>query len=525
MINKKYNPADTGRIFYVSQNTSLSAKPLIFSSRYSMLIKDKCKERRSKLNKAITSFLMDHAGRNPVSFHMPGHKGSRIYRENGYGDFLDMIMDCDITEIPGADNLFQTEGIIAETMKKYQRLYGVKKSYLLVNGSSGGLIAAILACVKPGGKIILARNCHKSIFNALSLASIEPVYAYPQEAEGYGILGEISSAEIARCMDANPDADAVILPSPNYYGICSDIKSIAEEVHCRGKILIVDQAHGAHLKFFEKHAADKGFPKSAEKQGADIVINSTHKTLASFTQSALLNVVSDRVNQFILEDKLQTMESSSPSYPMMATLDINADLLETTGGKLIKDWAENLDSFYKEAKKIPGLSLIEMENFDRTKLNIDMSAYGLGGNELEEKLMKEGIFIELVAGNIVMCMSGIGNVRSDYEKLLSALKKIAEERQDFIAGRGSLRPEKQPKALTKVLEQREIPKEKEFVQLSEAAGRVCASSLIPYPPGIPIACPGEVIDEDVIEYIKKSRKADEKVIGLTSDNTVCVGKQ
>ena len=312
---------------------------------------------------------------------------------------------------------------------------------------------------------------------------------------------------------------------PNYYGICSDIKSIAEEVHCRGKILIVDQAHGAHLKFFEKHAADKGFPKSAEKQGADIVINSTHKTLASFTQSALLNVVSDRVNQFILEDKLQTMESSSPSYPMMATLDINADLLETTGGKLIKDWAENLDSFYKEAKKIPGLSLIEMENFDRTKLNIDMSAYGLGGNELEEKLMKEGIFIELVTGNIVMCMSGIGNVRSDYEKLLSALKKIAEERQDFIAGRGSLRPEKQPKALTKVLEQREIPKEKEFVQLSEAAGRVCASSLIPYPPGIPIACPGEVIDEDVIEYIKKSRKADEKVIGLTSDNTVCVGKQ
>ena len=176
-------------------------------------------------------------------------------------------------------------------------------------------------------------------------------------------------------------------------------------------------------------------------------------------------------------------------------------------------------------QKIPGLSLIEMENFDRTKLNIDMSAYGLGGNELEEKLMKEGIFIELVTGNIVMCMSGIGNVRSDYEKLLSALKKIAEERQDFIAGRGSLRPEKQPKALTKVLEQREIPKEKEFVQLSEAAGRVCASSLIPYPPGIPIACPGEVIDEDVIEYIKKSRKADEKVIGLTSDNTVCVGKQ
>ena len=151
-----------------------------------MLIKDertrrllKNKERQQTLNKAITTFLTEHADRNPVSFHMPGHKGSRIYRENGYGDFLDKIMDCDITEIPGADNLFQTEGIIAETMKRYEKLYGVKKSYLLVNGSSGGLIAAILACVRPGGKLIMARNSHKSIFNALGLASIEPVYAYP----------------------------------------------------------------------------------------------------------------------------------------------------------------------------------------------------------------------------------------------------------------------------------------------------------------------------------------------------------
>ena len=185
-------------------------------------------------------------------FHMPGHKGSRIYRENGYGDFLDKIMDCDITEIPGADNLFQTEGIISETMKKYENLYEVKKSYLLVNGSSGGLIAAILACVKPGGKLIMARNSHKSVFNALGLASIEPVYAYPEEAEGCGILGEITAEEIARCMDENPEADAVILPSPNYYGICSDVRSISEEVHKRGKVLIVDQAHGAHLRFFEK---------------------------------------------------------------------------------------------------------------------------------------------------------------------------------------------------------------------------------------------------------------------------------
>lgn len=464
---------------------------------------------------------------------MPGHKGSRIYRENGYGYFLDKIMDCDITEIPGADNLFQTEGIIAETMKKYERLYGVKKSYLLVNGSSGGLISAILACVRPGGKLIMARNSHKSIFNALGLASIEPVYAYPEEAEGCGILGEITAEEIVRCMDDNPDADAVILPSPNYYGICSNVRKIAEEVHKRGKVLIVDQAHGAHLRLFEKYAgsgagcacAECGFPESAETQGADIVINSIHKTLASFTQSALLNLTSDRVNPFVMEDKLQTIESSSPSYLLMATLDINADLLEKSGERLIKEWTDNLEYFYTEAEKIPGLRVIMPQNMDRTKINIDMSAYGINGNELEELLMERDIFIELVTGNIVMCMTGIGNTRRDYERLIESLKEIAAKLGENKAGGQAIRPAGQPKVLTRVLEKKAVPVEKEFVLIDEAAGRVCGSSIIPYPPGIPIVCPGEVIDEAVIEYVKARRGAGEKVIGLTAEDTVCVGRQ
>ena len=502
-----------------------------------MLIKDertrrllKNKERQQTLNKAITTFLTEHADRNPVSFHMPGHKGSRLYRENGYGDFLDKIMDCDITEIPGADNLFQTEGIIAETMKRYEKLYGVKKSYLLVNGSSGGLIAAILACVRPGGKLIMARNSHKSIFNALGLASIEPVYAYPEEAEGCGILGEITAEEVARCIDENPEAEAVILPSPNYYGICSDIKAIAEEVHKRGKVLIVDQAHGAHLKFFGKYggagaALCGSFPESAEEQSADIVINSIHKTLASFTQSALLNLASDRVNPFLLEDKLQTIESSSPSYPMMATLDINADLLENCGERLIKEWSDNLDYFYSEAEKIPGLVALTPPSLDRTKLNIDMSAYGINGNQLEEMLMERDIFIELVTGNIVMCMTGIGNTRRDYERLLEALSEIAAQQRGAAEKRGEFKKAEQPQVLTRILEQRAVPVEKVFVPLKEAAGRVCASSIIPYPPGIPIVCPGEVIDEDVLEYIRERREAGEKVIGLTAEGTVCVGKQ
>ena len=175
----------------------------------------------------------------------------------------------------------------------------------------------------------------------------------------------------------------MILASPNYYGICSDIEAIAEEVHRRGKVLIVDQAHGAHLKFFDGH----GFPASAEESGADLIINSTHKTLASFTQTAILNVCSDRVDLTDLEDKLQLFESSSPSYPLMASLDINARLISECGQELFDKWRENINFFYKVSKKIRGLSVMQAENLDMTKINLDMSSLGLNGNTLEELLI------------------------------------------------------------------------------------------------------------------------------------------
>lgn len=253
----------------------------------------------------IHHFLIEHAKKNTVSFHMPGHKGAGIYSRYQYDDFLNRMMDCDITEIPGADNLFQTEGIIRETQLKYAALYDVDHSYLLINGTSGGLIAAILASVAPDKKLIMARNCHKAVFNALTLGIIKPVYAYPERVPGQEIAGAIPVGEIQRLLTENPDADAVILPSPNYYGICSDIKAIADVVHQSGKVLIVDQAHGAHLHFFHKYGAGIEMPLSAESCGADIVVNSTHKTLASFTQSAVLNLNLNRVDRYHLEDKLQ----------------------------------------------------------------------------------------------------------------------------------------------------------------------------------------------------------------------------
>lgn len=467
-------------------------------------------------NRGVLQFLLSHGRENPISFHMPGHKGSAIYRENGCGDFLADVPALDVTEIPGADNLFQAEGVIAETMERYRRLYEARESYLLINGSSAGLIAAVMASVSVGGKLIMARNCHKSIFNSLVLTGAEPVYAHPEVLPEYGISGEVRVEEIGRCLAEHPGAEAVILPSPNYYGICSDIEAVAKLVHDAGRILIVDQAHGAHLKFFDRYTGGKR--RAAENLGADIVINSTHKTLASFTQSAVVNLCSERVDKYLFEDKLQLIQSTSPSYLLMASLDVNAGLLEENGEKLIRDWEENLQYFYREAAGIPGLRVLTHPLLDHTKINLDMSGRGMDGAQLENALIERGIYAELNAGNIVMCMTGIGNKRCDFEALLKALNEISAER----SGENGERADGGMPALKK-LRQEKVPAKKISVPLREAAGRVCASSIIPYPPGIPIVCPGEVIDGEILDYVRRLRARGEKVIGVDDRGRVSVG--
>ena len=467
----------------------------------------------------IISFLTEHADKHTVSFHMPGHKGSAIYRKFGYTEFLEKMMDCDITEIIGADNLFQTEGILKAAQEEYAKLYGVKRAYMLVNGTSGGVIAAIMASVPKGGKLVMARNSHKAIYNALLLADIQPVYAYPEMIEEYGISGEITAEEITRCLDENPDASAVILPSPNYYGICSDIRKIAEIVHSRGKILIVDQAHGAHLKFF----SDCGFsdmPQSAEEQGADIAVNSIHKTLASFTQSAALTFNSDLLDHYTLEDKLQMIQSTSPSYILMGSLDINADIIKNHKEEVFTAWHDALVYFYAEAENISGLAVIRDAKLDFTKINLDMSAYGLSGAELEQMLMEKGIYAELTTGNILMCMTGIGNTKADMEKLLEALREIAASHL-LVEGKKQM----PPAVLEARFELCAVPAKKERIPLEMGAGRICASSIIPYPPGIPFICPGERITEEVITYIAALREAGEKVIGVNAEGEIVVGAE
>jgi lysine decarboxylase len=484
---------------------------------------------------SIHDFLVQHRNKDAVSFHMPGHKGSHLYRRFGFEDFLSGIMDYDITEITGADNLFQTEGVIKSVQDRYAALYGCKKSYLLINGSSGGNIAAILASVGKGKQLIMARNCHKSVFNALALGEIRPVYIYPDTIKEFGISGAVSPAAVEQSIAENPDAEAVFITSPNYYGICSDIKSIAQIAHRSGKVLIVDEAHGAHLQFSD------ALPDSALQSGADLVINSTHKTLASLTQSAVLHCNSSLVDPYLLEDKLQCIQSTSPSYILMASLDINVKILEAHRNELMAEWIRNLDSFYRRITKIHGLKTMgQMKDLDWTKINFSLGELGISGAQLDHILMEEyNIFIELFTGDWVMAMSGIGNRFEDYDCLASALEEIVSKAAFYRGKEASdcsnvssccssigkegiesktsvLTPPKQAKMF-------EVPTQKKRVKLADCEGMICASSIIPYPPGIPLICPGERIEADAIAYIQAMRDLGEKVIGVNELGEVIVG--
>ncbi len=495
----------------------------------------------------IADFLKENAAKDNISFHMPGHKGrSSLYEEAGYAELLKEAAAWDITEIPGADSLFSPRGALRNVMDNYAELYGVRHTELLVNGSSAGIIAGIISSVPVGGKLILGRNSHHSAFSALRLGGINPVYIRPETDPDYNIAAEISPYELEAACEENPDASAVLITSPNYCGMLSDIGVLADVAHDHGMLIIVDQAHGAHLKFFDYYAKalrDEGayipHPKhAAESLGADIVINSTHKTLLSFTGSGILNICSDSVDINAVSEALRMVQTTSPSYLLMASLDINEKIMRKKWRDITGAWIEDLRGFYKGASRINGLTIVTgsgakgsgsqdedvfalyryREGPDPTKINISMSELGLSGERLDKELRYRGIISEMVHGEYVLLMTGAGNTRSDYEKLLDALEDIA-------SGYGVGVPvDRTPRSFEDIkLAYADVPVEGEYVPLYEAVGRVLYDPIVTYPPGTPIACPGEVLTMEVISHISDILEDGEFITGVDDEGMIKVG--
>ncbi len=454
-------------------------------------------------NMALDTKLEAYAKCDVYPFHMPGHKRSPLAMPNPY--------TIDITEIDGFDNLHQAEGIIKEAEARAAKLYGAERSYYLINGSTCGLLAAISAAVPVKGRLLLARNAHKVVYHAAYLRMSAVTYLNPCVTE-FGIQGAVDPDEVKQKLREDPKIAAVVITSPTYEGIVSDIAAIAGIVHAYQIPLIVDEAHGAHFGFHRM------FPETAVRLGADVVIQSMHKVLPSLTQTALLHLQSEYIDSKILEKFLGIYQTSSPSYVLMAGMEKCIRLLKEQGEMLFESYAGKLMDFYRKAERFSKIHLMNRSDFnsgelydlDASKLVISVKHTTMTGNDLYQNLLRRHhLQLEMFSGFYALGMTSIMDREEGFHRLFSALEETERdavlEEQDGQKSMELIRKLYAPKKKRAELYQAmELPIKR--VSFQEAAGRVSGSMISLYSPGIPILLPGEIIEEDFLKNILKCPK-------------------
>lgn len=461
------------------------------------------------MEKYILNQLGEIVNNNIVSFHVPGHKLGKIYNRLGYSNILENIYKMDTTEILGTDNLHSPDGIIKESQQRAARIFKSKNTYYLINGSTCGIQGAIMSVCNPKDKIIVNRDCHQSVINTFILGDIEPVYIYPQIDTKTNILMGIKVEDAINTINNNLDAKAILLTYPTYYGKVYDLKTICNYAHSKGMVVIVDEAHGAHLGLSDK------LPMTALEQGADIVIQSTHKTLPSFTQSSMIHIQGERVNQDRLTSILRMIESSSPSYMLMSSLELAVDIYETKGKVLMKELLDNINIFKKNMDKNEHINIYNDD--DKTKIFISSKELGITGYELDEMLrINYNVQVELSNYYGVLLICTIGNDRADFERLEYALEDIS---LNHISNK-NLEHIKYPINIpVKKLSPREaFYNDKKSVKIYDSIGKICGEYIVPYPPGICLVSPGEIITKEVIDYILSCHKKGMSISGMKDSN-------
>ena len=412
-------------------------------------------------------------------FHMPGHKRQK--------EWLDGLIDTDITEITGTDNLHAPTGIIKDAQHRAARLFGTVATIFLSGGSTAGVLSSISALCGFESKIIVARNCHKSVYNACLLNHLEVSYVYPSTKHRLGVYGEVMPADIDKAMKES-GAKVVVITSPTYEGIVSDIKTIAKTVHKNGGILIVDSAHGAHLGFNDY------FPKSARELGADIVIESAHKTLPCLTSAALLHICSHRVSFAAIRSALGVYETSSPSYPVICSIDRALTKINETD--LFTPYVKRLEDFYCKAKGLKNLYLFESAEFDKGKIVISTENADINGFELKDILLERyKIETEMAMPNFALAMTSIADSDEGFERLISALSDI--DKTLSISKTTSFLSAPTPKKVFEIYKNGET----ELSKVKDSAGKISAEFIFAYPPGSPIIAKGEQITKEILTYL------------------------
>lgn len=463
---------------------------------------------------------------NPqAAFYTPGHK-------RGYGISSSLtellghqVFTADMPELPGLDNLFNPDGVIQDAQNLAAQTFGAQQSWFLANGSTCGIEAAVLATCSSGEKIIVPRNIHQSVVSALILSGACPIFVAPDTDVEWGIAHGVSTTAIEYALGEHPDVKAVMVVSPTYYGVCCDVRAIAHLTHAHSIPLLVDEAHGPHFSFHPD------LPPSALAQGADLTVQSTHKVLSALTQASMLHIQGDRLDPHRISRTLQLVQSSSPSYLLLASLDAARAQMDENGFELMRH-ALDLSYYARRAiAQIPGLRVLELHHptaaaayLDSTRLTVDVSDLGLTGFAADEVLHEElGVTAELPGLTTLTFIISLGNRMVDIEQLIHGFQVLAErypKMEHLGKGDRATCPTIPPMPMVSIPDM--SPRDaffakSESVAIAQAIGRISAEMICPYPPGIPMLLPGERITAEAIQGLLAIRDAGGIVTGCADE--------
>lgn len=467
----------------------------------------------------LISLLEKNRDSKDYPFHMPGHK--RLPAGN---DLLDGIYGIDITEIEGFDNLHNAEGIIKDSQERAANCYGADETHFLVNGSTGGIFAAITASVTAGDTIVIARNCHKSVYNAVMISGADMYVITPDEEPLFGMYGGIKASDVKEALTAS-GAKAVVITSPTYDGIVSNIEDIVKVCHEQKAVLIVDSAHGAHFGF------GNGFPESAIRLGADVVITSVHKTLPSLTQTALIHINRNCPCRQRIQKMLPVFQTSSPSYVLMASIDHLTGLLLNKADELFAGYEKKLDDFLSNASQLKNLYVMRRQDLkspgsfdlDKGKIVVGDMTGTYSGKELSDMLRnKYHLIPEMASKDYVLLMTGIADISEGFDRLSEALSDIDKTIDGSLRVSDGESKQKEKGRLIKNNMKSAMFEKTTFVSTEDAAGRISADLVTVYPPGIPVIIPGETITKEAVSTINEAKKNGLEVTGLNGKELTVV---
>ncbi len=449
-----------------------------------------------------------------AQLHIPGHRGGRAIPSEFLEAVGKEIFALDLTEVPGLDDLHNPEEAIADALQLTSELFQADQSFWLVNGTSCGLVALILACCSNGSEIILPRNAHRSVVSGLILSGAMPIYYQPEVIEPFACLAGPSVEQIERLLKKYKNVKAVLAVSPTYYGILGDLAALAGVCHQAGVPLLVDEAHGSHLKFHPE------LPPDALGCGADAAVQSFHKTGGSLTQSSMLHIKGKRINRERLADALRMVQSTSPSYLLMASLDLARRQLALQGKELLEETLGLARCTSDRLSRLTGVKVLGQEHLggdgakclDDTRLTISQLELGLTGYQAAEILQHNyGVVVEMADYASVVLVISLGTTKKDCQRVIQAIEELALTQTE--------QPVYFPKTLQQplpvvILSPREAwQREATDVPLEKSIGCICGETVAVYPPGIPVVCPGEEISPAVVDYLLEVREQGIRVQG------------